>query len=165
MDRFLTLIVCGCEMIALWIIALGLIFSDLWSGVRKAKQMGVFRTSEGYKKTIDKIARYFNMLLPLALMDIAINGGIFYLHYFYECDFVMFPWVTAIGTGYIAWVELHSIMEPADIKERKNQQDYLRALKVILAGRDPKKIIEDISTFGTEKEAEDESKSDTNKQD
>lgn len=165
MDRFFTLIVCGGEMVALWVIALGLIFSDLWSGVRKAKQKGVFRTSEGYKKTIDKIAKYFNMLLPLALMDISINGVIFYLHYFYNSDYVMLPWFTFIGTGYIAWVEIHSILEPADIKERKAQQDYLRALKVILTERKPKDIIEDIVKLEKEKEVNDESKSNTNKQD
>ena len=48
---------------------LGLIFSDLWAGVRKAKKAGVYRTSDGYKKTIDKMARYYNMMLPLAMMD------------------------------------------------------------------------------------------------
>ena len=64
MDRFTTLLICGGVLLFLWITVLGLIFSDLWAGVRKAKKAGVYRTSDGYKKTIDKMARYYNMMLP-----------------------------------------------------------------------------------------------------
>ena len=142
MERFTTLIICGCILVFLWVVVLGLIFSDLWSGVRKAKKAGIFRTSDGYKKTIDKMARYYNMMLPLALMDVAVNGIVFYLFYFYHQDIIMLPWFSFIGTAYIAFVEGKSIMEPADIKERKNQQDFLITLKALVGDRDPKAIIE-----------------------
>ena len=73
MDRFTTLIICGTCILALWVVVMGLIFSDLWSGVRKAKKAGIYRTSDGYKKTIDKMARYYNMMLQLTIMDGAIQ--------------------------------------------------------------------------------------------
>ena len=49
MDRFTTLLICGAVLLFLWVTVLGLIFSDLWAGVRKAKKAGVYRTSDGYK--------------------------------------------------------------------------------------------------------------------
>ena len=73
MDRFTTLLICGGMLIFLWVTVLGLIFCDLWAGVRKAKKAGVYRTSDGYKKTIDKMARYYNMMLQLTIMDGAIQ--------------------------------------------------------------------------------------------
>lgn len=41
MDRFTTLIICGTCILALWVVVMALIFSDLWAGVRKAKRAGV----------------------------------------------------------------------------------------------------------------------------
>ena len=156
MDRFTTLIICGTCVLALWVVVMGLIFSDLWAGVRKAKKAGINRTSDGYKKTIDKMARYYNMMLPLALMDTAVNGIVFYLHYFYHYDLVMLPWFSFVGAGYVAFVEITSIMEAHDVKERKNQQDYIRALKAIVAEHDPKSIIEILTKI--QEEEKDESK-------
>jgi hypothetical protein len=119
-------------MLLLYIIALGLIFSDLWAGVRKAKVRGEFRTSDGYKKTIDKIARYFNMIFALSLVDIAQLSLIFFLYYFYRVDIWMVPWFTLFAVGYVAWVEVHSIWEPADVKERKQQEEYTRAIEQLI---------------------------------
>ena len=146
--------ICGAVLLFLWVTVLGLIFSDLWAGVRKAKKAGVYRTSDGYKKTIDKMARYYNMMLPLALMDTAVNGIVFYLHYFYHYDLVMFPWFSFVGAGYVAFVEITSIMEPVDVREKKNQQDYIRALKAIVADHDPKSIIEMLQKLQKDKDDE-----------
>lgn len=159
MDRFTTLIICGTCILALWVVVMCLIFSDLWAGVRKAKKAGIYRTSDGYKKTIDKLASYYNMMLPLAIMDVAMNGMMFYLHYFYGYDLILFPWFSLVGAGYVGWVKIHSIMESSDVKERKNQQDYIRALKAIVAEHDPKSIIEILTNMQEkEKETHDEQK-------
>ena len=45
------------------------IIADLWSGVRKAKINGVARSSYGYRRTVDKIARYYNVLMALTVVD------------------------------------------------------------------------------------------------
>lgn len=158
MERFTTLLICGGVLLFLWVTVLGLIFSDLWAGVRKAKKAGVFRTSDGYKKTIDKMARYYNMMLPLALMDTAVNGIVFYLYYFYHYDLVMLPWFSFVGAGYVAFVEITSIMEAHDVKERKNQQDFLVMVKALVGDRDPKSVIEALQELQKRKEAKDESK-------
>lgn len=158
MERFTTLLICGGVLLFLWVTVLGLIFSDLWAGVRKAKKAGVFRTSDEYKKTIDKMARYYNMMLPLALMDTAVNGIVFYLYYFYHYDLVMLPWFSFVGAGYVAFVEITSIMEARDVKERKNQQDFLVMVKALVGDRDPKSVIDVLQKLQKEKETHDEQK-------
>lgn len=67
-DRILTLMICGGIMLLMYIAILALILADLWAGVRKAKKRGEYRTSDGYKRTIDKIARYYNMTFAMSLI-------------------------------------------------------------------------------------------------
>jgi hypothetical protein len=131
-NRILTLMICGGIMLLMYIAILALILADLWAGVRKAKKRGEYRTSDGYKRTIDKIARYYNMTFAMSLIDVVQVAIIFFLYYFYEVDIWMIPWFTLFATGYVAWVEVHSIWEPADIKEKKQQQDYTKALLAVI---------------------------------
>ena len=131
-NRILTLMICGGIMLLMYIAILALILADLWAGVRKAKKRGEYRTSDGYKRTIDKIARYYNMTFAMSLIDVVQVAIIFFLYYFYEVDIWMIPWLTRFATGYVAWVEVHSIWEPADIKEQKQQQDYTKALLAVI---------------------------------
>lgn len=134
----------------MYITILALILADLFAGIRKAKIRGEFRTSEGYKRTIDKIARYYNMTFALSLIDIVQIAIIYFLYYFYEVDIWMIPWFTLFATGYVAWVEIHSIWEPSDIKEKKQQQDYTRALMAIIQQHGG--VEKFIETFSKEKE-------------
>lgn len=119
-------------MLLMYVTILALILADLVAGVRKAKSRGDYRTSDGYKRTIDKIARYYNMTFAMSLIDVVQVAIIFFLFYFYQVDIWMIPWFTLFATGYVAWVEIHSIWEPADIKEKKQQQDYKKALLAVI---------------------------------
>lgn len=131
MERIPTMMACGGLML-LYIVIIAFIFADLWAGVRKARQRGEYRTSEGYKKTIDKIARYFNMAFAMSLVDVAQIALIYFLYHFYGNDIVMAPWMTMLATGYVGWVEVHSIWEPANIKERKQQREYRAAVRALV---------------------------------
>lgn len=131
-NRILTLMICGGIMLLMYVTILALILADLVAGVRKAKSRGDYRTSDGYKRTIDKIARYYNMTFAMSLIDVVQVAIIFFLFYFYQVDIWMIPWFTLFATGYVAWVEIHSIWEPADIKEKKQQQDYKKALLAVI---------------------------------
>lgn len=145
MDRATTLIFCGILVLILYIIVLGLIFADLWAGVRKAKKRGEFRTSDGYKRTIGKISKYYNMMFAVTLVDAGQVALIFFLHFFYGYDIPMLPLFTFVGAGYIAFVEIRSIREPADIKEKKQQDDFKRMIVNIARDRDhPEQVMSDI---------------------
>lgn len=119
-------------MLLCYIIILGLIFCDLQAGIRKAKRRGEVRTSDGYKRTIAKIAQYFNMTFALSLIDVAQLCMLLFLYHFYQRDIIMIPWFTLLALGYVGFVEVKSIWEPADIKEKKQQQDYRRAIMALI---------------------------------
>lgn len=127
--RIGTLILCGFIVLLFYIVALGLIFADLWAGVRKAKQRGEFRTSEGFKKTVGKINKYFAMHFAMTLVDIVQVSLLYMLYREYGYDIPMLPVFTFIGVLYEAYVEIKSITEPANIKEKKLQEDFRRLLQ------------------------------------
>lgn len=131
--RIGTLIICGFVVLLFYIVALGLIFADLWAGVRKAKQRGEYRTSEGYKKTVGKINKYFSMHFAMTLVDAVQISLLYLLYHEYGYDIPMLPLFTLIGVLYEAFVEIRSITEPADIKERKQQDDFKRLLQQALS--------------------------------
>lgn len=126
MDRLTNIAICGGLVLLFYIAVLALIFCDLWAGVRKAKKRGEYRTSEGYKRTISKMAKYYNLLLASTALDVVQIALLFYLHYGYGWDIPMVPIFTLVATIYIAFVEIKSIQEPADIKELKQQDDFKR---------------------------------------
>jgi hypothetical protein len=105
---------------------------DLWSGVNKAKQRGEIRTSWAYKKTIDKVNRYFNLLLALNLADAIQISVVYFVFHEYGWDIIMLPFFSFIGTCYEAFVEVTSILEPASVKEEKKQKDFSKLLFTIL---------------------------------
>lgn len=119
-------------MLLCYIIILGLIFCDLKAGIRKAKKRGEAVTSDGHKRTIAKIAQYFNMTFALSLIDVAQLCMLLFLYHFYQRDIIMIPWFTLLALGYVGFVEVKSIWEPADIKEKKQQQDYRRAIMALI---------------------------------
>ena len=126
------MIVIGFVILLFYIVALGLIFADLWSGIRKAKQRGEYRTSEGFKMTVEKINKYFAMHFAMTLVD-AVQISILYLLYHeYSYDIPMMPIFSFLSVCYEAFVEVTSIMEPANIKEKKQQEDFRRLLQQIL---------------------------------
>lgn len=90
------------------------------------------RTSEAYKRTVDKINKYFNLLIALTLSDGMQIFVVYFLYREYNYDIVMFPWFTLLGCAYTAFIEIKSISEPANIKERKQQQDFKRIILAIL---------------------------------
>ena len=102
----------------IYVLVLLAILADLWSGVRKAKRNGVARSSYGFKRTIDKIARYYNVMLALSVIDAMQMASIWYLEKYYGYHWPMFPVVTLMGAIGICLIEIKSIYEKAEDKVR-----------------------------------------------
>lgn len=94
------------------------IMADLWSGVRKAKQNNIVRSSYGFKRTIDKIARYYNVLLALSIVDAMQMASLWYLEKYYGYTIPIFPVITLLGAIGICLIEIKSIYEKAEDKVR-----------------------------------------------
>ncbi len=102
----------------IYLMVLLAIMADLWSGVRKAKKNGIARSSYGFKRTVDKIARYYNVLLALTVVDAMQMSSLWYLEKYYEYNWPIFPIVTLIGAIGICLIEIKSIYEKAEDKVR-----------------------------------------------
>lgn len=117
------LFVVGWMLFGIYIEVFFMILADLWSGIRKACIRGEIRSSFGYKKTIDKIARYYNALIALTVIDAMQMGGVWYLDGYYHWSIPIFPAVTLLGALGISLVELKSIYEKADEKVKGDYKD------------------------------------------
>ena len=93
------------------------------------------------------------MLFALTLVDILQITLIFFIYYFYGYDIWMLPIFSFGGTLYVAFVEITSIMEPSDVKEKKQQEDFMRMLrKLVTENKDMKEKIVDILTQQNERD-------------
>ena len=133
-----------------------MIMADLWSGIRKAKARGEVRSSFGYKKTIDKIARYYNALIALSVIDAMQMGGVWYLDCYYGWSVPIFPVVTLFGALGISLVELKSIYEKANEKVRNEYKEVAALAAEIAKNRtDPSEIAQAVIDYlNRNKEAE-----------
>ena len=72
------------------------------------------------------------MTFAMSIVDVLQLTLIMFLYHFYQHDIVMLPWFTLIALGYVGFVEIKSIWEPADVKEKKQMQDYRRAIFALI---------------------------------
>ena len=102
-----------------YLLVLIAVLADLVSGVRKAKKMGVARRSKAFRRTVDKLARYYNALFALSIVDAMQLLAIAYLRAVESLDSLpLFPLFTLLGAIGIALIELKSIFEKAEVKEQ-----------------------------------------------
>lgn len=158
MKGFNELFVIGWMLFGIYLELFIMILADLWSGIRKAKVRGEIRSSYGYKKTIDKIARYYNALIALTVIDAMQMGGIWYLDNYYDCHIPIFPLVTLLGALGMSLVEIKSIYEKGDEKVKGDYKEVaLLAAEIAKHKSDPTEIAQAVVEYmnkGAKKEEE-----------
>lgn len=153
------LFVVAWMLFGIYMLVLLLIGADLWAGVRKAKQRGEVRSSYGYKRTIDKIARYYNALLALTVVDAMQMIGIWYLDSYYTFHIPIFPLVTLIGAIGIGCIEIKSIYEKADEKiKNEYQQVAMMATEIVKAKTSPEEIAKAVAEYMNKNNEKEENK-------
>ena len=105
---------------------------DLWAGIRKAKQRNEKISSDGWKRTVNKVARYYNALLALVVVDGMQMAGVWYLDNYYGYHIPVFPFITLLGAFGVAAIEVKSIYEKAEEKERREMKQ-VAALAAVIA--------------------------------
>jgi hypothetical protein len=148
-------------LFGIYILVLLMIFADLWAGIRKAKQRGEVRTSYGFKRTVDKLAKYYNALIALTLVDAMQVALIWYLDSFYGYHIPIFPIVTLIGAVGICLIEIKSIYEKAEDKVQLDQIGNL-AGKLIANKDDLKEIGKALAEYMKTPDPETQSNEQTN---
>ena len=144
------------QFVAILFIVAGLLFTplifialDFWAGIRKAKKRGDMIQSNKMKRTMDKVSRYYNAILAMLVVDgIQMSAFVFMYLYFGWANAYTFPVFTMLATLFVAAVEIKSIYEPADAKEKQELKD-VQALAVAIASHkdDVKEIAEAIAEY------------------
>lgn len=125
---------------------------DYWSGIRKAKKRGEKIRSDKMKRTVDKVARYYNAILAMVVLDVIQISAFLFLHIYNSWSAYTFPLFTFIAVMFVAAIEIKSIIEPADAKERREMRDVAELAKAITAHKsDPKEIAEAIAEYLSDK--------------
>ncbi|OFY44099.1 MAG: hypothetical protein A2X18_07755 [Bacteroidetes bacterium GWF2_40_14] len=120
-----------------------LVSMDLWSGVRKARKRGEARMSFGYRRTLDKLARYINIMLAITAVDMIVLISPIYLALE---SLPAFPYLSLLAVIFIAIIEIKSMCEKAEDKQRFKSTSML-AGKVIASKDDISKMIEEIMSY------------------
>lgn len=95
---------------------------DLIYGVSKAKQLGLARTSTGYKKTCDKGRKYFMPFAVLMLIDLV------------ACFVMPAPFFSMIWTAYCLFCEFKSVREKAWTKAELRKAE--RTMSIVIENKD-----------------------------
>lgn len=143
------------QLIWLLFVVVGMLFTplvfialDYWAGIRKAKKRGERIRSDKMKRTVDKVARYYNAILAMVMLDLIQIGAFIFLWRFNGWNCYTFPIFTLIGVLFIAAIEVKSIMEPADEKESREMKEVTELAKAIAEHKsDPKEIAEAIAGY------------------
>ena len=138
-------------VVGIMVVPLLLIFLDFWAGIRKARARKERIRSDKMKRTVQKVARYYNAILAMVLMDAVQIAGFVFLHIFNNWTLFTFPIFTLIAVLFIAAIEIKSICEPASEKERREVADVAELARQIAShGTDATQLARDIAEYLTQ---------------
>ena len=151
------------QFIALLFVVVGMLMTpiifialDYWAGIRKAKARGEKILSNKMKRTADKVARYYNCILAMMVLDVIQITAFVFLYLYNGWNAYTFPFFTLCAVLFVAAIEIKSIYEPADVKERKQMKEIAELAKAIADHKsDPAEIAEAIAEYLSKKEAND----------
>lgn len=142
----MTFLLVGIMFVPVLFIAL-----DFWAGIRKAKARRERIKSDKMKRTILKVARYYNAILAMAVLDATQIAGFVFLHIFNQWTLYTFPFFTLIAVVFVAAIEIKSICEPASEKEQREVKEVLRLVKELVShGTDAREFANAIDEYLTE---------------
>lgn len=106
---------------------------DLISGLQKAKRRGKLRSSYAMRKTVDKLVRYFSMLLVITAIDAVQMMAISQWDLSTGHQLPILPFLTFLAAMFVGFIELKSIYENSEEKEQARFEDAAEDLGKLLA--------------------------------
>lgn len=126
----------------MWIVVLVAIIIDLIAGVHKAKRLGEATTSQGFKRTVNKLVQYYGLLSFAFLFDILAS------------IVEPLPYFTALAALFLVFIEAKSVFEKAEEKDRRKMSKEADKLVTILENRGD--VLKAIAEILKKEEKEDE---------
>lgn len=129
-------------VVAEYFLVLAAAAADLASGLRKARRRGETTRSRALRRTVDKLARYYNVLIVLTVVDAMQITAAVFLRTVEGYDVPTIPVFTLIGSLGMAFIEVKSIFEKGDDKEKQQLAELVSLLETIADNDRLKRIIE-----------------------
>lgn len=129
-------------VVAEYFLVLAAAAADLASGLRKARRRGETTRSRALRRTVDKLARYYNVLIVLTVVDAMQITAAVFLRTVEGYDVPTIPVFTLIGSLGMALIEVKSIFEKGDDKEKQQLAELVSLLETIADNDRLKRIIE-----------------------
>lgn len=129
-------------VVAEYFLVLAAAAADLASGLRKARRRGETTRSRALRRTVDKLARYYNVLIVLTVVDAMQITAAVFLRTVESYDVPTIPIFTLIGSLGMAFIEVKSIFEKGDDKEKQQLAELVSILETIADNDRLKRIIE-----------------------
>lgn len=132
----------------LYVAVLALVSLDLWAGIRKARKAGVYRSSKKLRRTLEKLVTYYNVLLIVTVIDVLVLFGVAVL----EVNIPHFPYLTLLGALFVGVIELKSVFEKAEDKDRAAVADAVEDLRKLSKDKDLVGLLESMLAIAKSKE-------------
>lgn len=116
-----------------YILVFFVIMLDLISGLGKAKRRGKLRSSYALRKTVDKLVRYFSMLLVITAIDAVQMLAISQWDLSTGHHIPVLPFLTFLAAMFVGFIELKSIYENSDEKEQARIEDAAEDIGKLMA--------------------------------
>ena len=125
-----------------YLLVLAAVAGDLFSGLRKARLRGERTRSRSLRRTVDKLARYYNVLLVLTIVDGMLICFSLYLRSVEGYDVPTLPFFTLVGALGMAIIEVKSIFEKGSEKERQQIGELANLLESLPGVEKLREIVE-----------------------
>lgn len=115
---------------------------DLKSGIKKCHRLKIPCTSGGYRRTIDKLSRYYTTLMSLTTIDAMLTATAMLLQSTAGWNIPAFPLFTTIGAIAITIIEAKSVVE--NTQQKSDYTTTLKSINELLENPDLKNLAEHI---------------------
>jgi len=128
------------------------ILVDLRAGIKKAKQRGEYRSSTGYRRTIEKATKYFNFLIFGLLFDTLQITVCYLLHNQVGSNLPNIPFITILFAVGILIIEVKSVYEKAENKTKHEIQGAAKTAQEVIKIMKQEGLLDNIGTHETNSE-------------
>ena len=137
---YIIIIICACYVVVFFAI-----LSDLCSGIRKALKAGTYSGSFGLRETVGKLAKYYNVLVAVSLLDILslLTVGSLQIQGMLKA-IPLFPFFTMAVAGYLTFIEFTSVFESLEDKEKARVRKDMAKLDKLLKDKEKMQVIKDL---------------------
>ena len=134
-------------VVAEYVLVLAAVGADMTAGIRKARSRGEATRSRALRRTVDKLARYYNVLVVLSVVDAMQIAGAWFLRAVEGYNVPTVPLFTLLGSIGMAAIEVKSIFEKGTDKERGEVGELLDLLETATGNAKLQKIIDNLKTL------------------